>query len=322
MSLEKLTNQPDLWHEINLPEHVILWSLYHQCRYRIEDLKKLPTWSTAKVIVLIDQEAGLVDDVTQLDARVHLWDSTISTNSKIHTYLFWFDWVNEINDHLNLCAKLIPNNVKQPQYFFDALLGGPRPHRNFLRKLIHQFPNRNKILLGSETSSFDWNHKPDSWIQGGSFETGHWRPPYKGSQTANISCFLPYEIFNNSWFSIVAENIREGEHIFYSEKTAKPLLAKRLFVMFGSQGTLRMLKTIGYKTFDSVIDESYDDIEDSYTRWSAAWQQIVRLTDFNPVDIYEKIQSVVEHNHRLFVSTNWKNNMKKEIKDLIDSQKI
>ena len=322
MSLEKLTNQPDLWHEMNLPEHVILWSLYHQGSYSLEDLKKLPTWSTARIIVLIDQEVRHISDINQLDSRVHLWDSTISTNSKIHTYLFWFDWVNEINDHLNLSAKLIPNKVKQPQYFFDALLGGPRLHRTFLRNLIHQFPNRNKILLGSENTSVNWNHKPDSWIDGGSYDTGSWRPHFHGAQTANISCFLPYEIFNNSWFSIVTETHFQGEYIFYSEKTAKPLLSKRLFVMFGPQGALRMLKTIGYKTFDSVVDESYDDIEDSYTRWSAAWQQIVKLTDSNPVDIYEKIQFIVEHNHRLFVSTNWKDKMKKEIKDLIDRQEI
>jgi hypothetical protein len=45
-----------------------------------------------------------------------------------------------------------------------------------------------------------------------------------------------------------------------TEKTAKPIWAKRLFVMFGTPGFLKKLHELGFKTFDHVIDESYDSM--------------------------------------------------------------
>ena len=39
------------------------------------------------------------------------------------------------------------------------------------------------------------------------------------------------------------------------------IFAKRLFVLFAEPFYLKKLKALGYKTFDSIIDESYDDCE-------------------------------------------------------------
>jgi hypothetical protein len=74
------------------------------------------------------------------------------------------------------------------------------------------------------------------------------------------------------------------------------------------------LKGLGFRTFDAVIDESYDSIEDDTTRWQAAWQQVELLMQQDPKLIYEQIQSVIDHNYQHITQTNWYDLLVKSIR--------
>jgi hypothetical protein len=82
-----------------------------------------------------------------------------------------------------------------------------------------------------------------------------------------------------------------------SEKTAKVFLAKRIYVMFGNQYFLENLRNEGFQTFSSVLDESYDQIRDPVQRYTAAWRQVEWLATQDADSIYQRLESVVEHNH-------------------------
>lgn len=51
-----------------------------------------------------------------------------------------------------------------------------------------------------------------------------------------------------------------------SEKTVRPILAQMPFVCFAGTGTLAYMQKLGFKTFGSLIDESYDQVTDIPTR--------------------------------------------------------
>ena len=311
------TNQEDLWNDLRPGDDIILWSMCHQREYDVVDLTNLPNWKTAKYIFLIDQEAREISRTINFDKRIHLWESTVSDHPRVHTYFFWWDWVNKVNNHFNLYSKLTLFNHKKSDIMFDALLGHGNPHRDFIRNSINKLPTKEKFLLGSNVTAAVRGNNPDGWILGGSYDNdGAW-VTLDGNQTAHMSCCLPYAVYNKSWYSIVAETDRL-HNAFFTEKTAKPLLAKRLFVMFSTlPNYLEHLRSLGYKTFGSVIDESYDAIPHPESRWAAAWQQVLKLIDMDPIEVYSKIEPIVEHNHQLFISTNWQNKMKQEIKDLL-----
>ena len=72
------------------------------------------------------------------------------------------------------------------------------------------------------------------------------------------------------------------------------------------QGSLADLRSLGFKTFDIVIDESYDTIEDDNTRWEMAFEQVkFLLTHQNLQEIYKTILPILEYNsqHFLKIST-------------------
>jgi hypothetical protein len=76
----------------------------------------------------------------------------------------------------------------------------------------------------------------------------------------------------------------------------KALLAQRLFVMFSTQDFLLNLKKLGFETFDSVIDESYDSIVDQWQRYSAAYAAVQYVAKQNHKTLLQKIQPVLDHN--------------------------
>jgi hypothetical protein len=74
----------------------------------------------------------------------------------------------------------------------------------------------------------------------------------------------------NSYCNIVMETHFDADQSggsFLTEKTFKPIKHGQLFFIAGPAGSLRALQNLGYRTFDSVLDNSYDQIENSTERW-------------------------------------------------------
>jgi hypothetical protein len=90
---------------------------------------------------------------------------------------------------------------------------------------------------------------------------------------------------------------------FVSEKTFKPIKHGQAFVVAGCRGTLQVLRDLGYRTFDSVIDTSYDSITDNTQRWIAVRGVIESIKTSN-LDVFRsKCAADVEHNRSLFLSS-------------------
>lgn len=75
--------------------------------------------------------------------------------------------------------------------------------------------------------------------------------------------------------------------------------------MLGGQYQLRNLKQLGFQSFDSVIDESYDSIENNATRFGAAMAQVKYLCEQPQQEILDKIKPIVDHNFNVMMSTDW-----------------
>ncbi len=120
-------------------------------------------------------------------------------------------------------------------------------------------------------------------------------------------------MYNQTAYSVVAETCFHDNFAFYTEKTSKPIIAKRLFVMFAGQHYLANLRKLGFRTFDSVIDESYDQESDALIRWKKAWDQMKWLSEQPQEQILERIRPIVEHNFEHIMTTNWANDFRAEL---------
>ena len=116
-----------------------------------------------------------------------------------------------------------------------------------------------------------------------------------------LSCIIPVTVYNETAYSIVAETNGSGP-IMITEKLAKPIIAKRLFIVFSSRGYLGYIKNLGFKTFSTVIDESYDRETNDSIRLRMIADEIERLSNLTPSEIEDfcnKLLPIVEHNFQV-----------------------
>jgi len=119
-----------------------------------------------------------------------------------------------------------------------------------------------------------------------------------------MSVIVPWGIYQSSWYSIICETSDWGSFgNFLTEKTAKCLFARRIFVMFAGAGLLNRLHEFGFRTFHGDdIDESYDSEPNNAKRYDMAWQQIQRLYRTDPRTMYAKYREVLDHNQQLIMT--------------------
>jgi hypothetical protein len=84
-----------------------------------------------------------------------------------------------------------------------------------------------------------------------------------------------------------------------TEKTFKAIACKKVFLCYGMPGTLKTLQQMGFKTFSSVIDESYDSIVDHTERRKALVNEIKRLSLLSSSELVSKLNDIVEYNFQL-----------------------
>ena len=69
-----------------------------------------------------------------------------------------------------------------------------------------------------------------------------------------------------SFLYVSSETVFNYPYPFLTEKTFKAFLYKRPFVILGAKNSIKQLQLLGFKTFNNMWDESYDQIDDPNTR--------------------------------------------------------
>jgi hypothetical protein len=106
----------------------------------------------------------------------------------------------------------------------------------------------------------------------------------------------------NSYCNIVMETHFDADQsggAFLTEKTFKPIKHGQMFFVAGPVGSLQALRDLGYRTFDSVLDNSYDQITDNTQRWLCLKQAIVQA-QHNLAQNFAAAKPDIIHNQRLF----------------------
>ena len=112
------------------------------------------------------------------------------------------------------------------------------------------------------------------------------------------------DFYNTSFCSVVTETfIDENQDPMFTEKIFKPLAYGHPMLVHSSQGALSRLRELGFETFSTVFDESYDLIENPQLRFEAILEQILELSKKSDHELslmFEKIKPVLEHNYDRF----------------------
>lgn len=220
---------------------------------------------------------------------------------------------NVMNLNQDYCA---PDFETDRPLLFDVLLGTRRPHRDYVmlqfqkhRPLLDRSIvcyrdvfTPGKIPLDSAKANAEHHAKIAAMFPGQNLQwpyvSKNLDPDWEVAEviTNTVSQTVPAKIYQQTWYSVICETVYQSDTFFMAEKFTKTVLACRPFVLFGAAGYINRLQQLGFKTFGSVIDESYDLDEIAETRYRSAWAQVLSLSQQDPIDVYQTLKPVLLHN--------------------------
>jgi hypothetical protein len=231
---------------------------------------------------------------------------------------YWMDWFVTsryfYRDHLPEILHRIEYQNPKPMSF-DILLGRRKLHReciyNYVKAnvdssqyIMRYFNDPNQV--GVSNNEAHWTAETRGVKLKGPIEWTVDRVEYYG-YSMSVSQIIPIEVYNKTAYTVVAETNWASNYAFFTEKTVKPIIARRLFLMVGGKGYLQALRDFGFKTFSDVIDESYDLVDDDLLRFEVVGKVIKWLCAQDQNEILQRIQPVVEHNFNHLMSHDWYN---------------
>ena len=123
--------------------------------------------------------------------------------------------------------------------------------------------------------------------------------------------------YANTKFEVVLETLFDDNRIQLTEKILRPIACGHPFILASTPGSLAYLKNYGFKTFDGIINESYDTELDPVKRLNlivTAMKTIAAWTPDEQLYNWRKIKEITNYNKQHFFSEQFFNLIINELK--------
>lgn len=149
-----------------------------------------------------------------------------------------------------------------------------------------------------------WYRKIDNFLSSHDYTTKVELDLEKGQNWFSLESDRKFR--ESSFIELVPEtNFYFTENSFITEKTYKPILTAKPFIILSGYKFLEKFREDGFKTFGDFWDESYDLIEDPHVRLVAIRNLIdslKNLTVEEMQDMYQRMKPILEWNFNLLLS--------------------
>lgn len=111
--------------------------------------------------------------------------------------------------------------------------------------------------------------------------------------------------YNSTEIEVVLETLFDDDRLHLTEKILRPIACGQPFILAATVGSLEYLRGYGFRTFDSVWDESYDQIQDPIQRLESIGNLMKQIASWDHATRQYKLscaQEISNHNRRWFFS--------------------
>jgi len=125
---------------------------------------------------------------------------------------------------------------------------------------------------------------------------------------------VKFDLFNNTWgdavvdgaayrdtyFSLVTETVFNYPYSFRTEKIWKPIAVGHPWIAVANQGFYRDIRNLGFQTFGHLIDESFDEIDNSQDRIERIAEVVEDLCRQDLASFYKECYNTCKYNQQLY----------------------
>jgi hypothetical protein len=125
--------------------------------------------------------------------------------------------------------------------------------------------------------------------------------------------------FAKAFLYVATETVFDYPHQLVTEKIFKSFINRRPFVVVGPAGMLQQLHRMGFKTFDQIIDESYDLIDDPSERIARVADIVADIAKKSVSELQElavQVEDIINHNYDYYCNHFCKANLAQLLKTL------
>lgn len=123
--------------------------------------------------------------------------------------------------------------------------------------------------------------------------------------SSNSSADFDYNDYESTNVEVVLETLFDDSRLHLTEKILRPIACAQPFILVSTPGSLNYLKTYGFKTFDDIWDESYDQIQDHGQRLKIIAKLMKDIANWDITTQTQKFKeaiSIAEYNKNYFFS--------------------
>jgi hypothetical protein len=225
--------------------------------------------------------------------------------------LDWFRYANSV--------EIKPNLVQKHFLIYNRAWAGTREYRLKFTELLQ----KNNLVSKCQSSFNPIDPEHNVHYTDHAFKNINFKSDIDvntfptTSANATSSADFTIEDYANTQFEVVLETLFDDDRIQLTEKILRPIACGHPFLLASTPGSLEYLRSYGFKTFDGIINESYDAEQDPVKRLTLIVDSMKCITDWTAEETavnWNKIKEITEHNKRHFFSNTFFNLIIDELK--------
>ena len=234
-----------------------------------------------------------------------------ATNITLSNYhlVYWPNFFLEISDtwhgenHFSFYTeKLYDFDVDKKFIFMTTIGNWKEPRWILVNKLLEKINYQNFVIRFNGKDYAQASDHLDILEPGKSWDS-YTTLIDVGHHSASSS--IPIKLYNSAWVNLCVETRFDLEdNWLVSEKTAKTIISGMPFISVATPNFLKGLRDIGFKTYNELWDESYDNIVKWQDRVAAIIDLLNSLENFDWQKNKQKLLSIAQHNARNMLNCN------------------
>jgi hypothetical protein len=212
------------------------------------------------------------------------------------------------------------NKKKKCFLMYNRAWSGSREYRlKILDLLIDQDLVDDCQTTFNEIDPEDQLHYLDHKLKNPVWKPQHALTGYFPTTTATGMASADFSIsdYTGTEIEIVLETLFDDNRLHLTEKSLRPIACGQPFLVAATHGSLQYLRDYGFRTFDTVWDESYDFITDPATRLEAVVKTMKTISQWDANTKEKKMQQakeIADYNRRWFFNPDFFNSILDELK--------
>lgn len=186
---------------------------------------------------------------------------------------------------------------------------GSREYRVKFTELIVKNSLQNQCLMKFNPTDGAHHYKTYDFANK-SFSTNIDLEKYFEQSVVSSSCSGDYDVndYKTCGIEVVLETLFDDCRVHLTEKILRPIACGKPFLLVSTPGALSYLKHYGFKTFDPILDESYDSIIDPVQRLCKiidVMKQISSMSIDAKKQLWAQLQDIADYNQQKFFSSDF-----------------